>query len=248
MKIPAFVICRDLVTWTRRTVAALEKTPDVGEIFLLDNASTYYPLRSWLDSTNHTVIDMGGNFGKHGPWRKGFIEYFAGWSPFIVTDPDVVPAKDCPSDWVEHFLTALDTYPGLAKVGFSLRIDELPEHYEHAQAVQARQRQFWDERRLTADGQFYRADVDTTLAVYPSGGFRRLRTKPSLRSAAPYTALHLPWYLDSKKPSAELRYYRRRAAPQFGHWAKKELPHRLATRLDRRFSSGVDLSRQEPAT
>ena len=233
MTIPAFVICRDLVTWTKRTVAGLEAQPGIGPIYLVDNDSTFPPLLSYYRTTPHTVIRLGGNYGKRGPWKRGIIRRHARRGPFIVTDPDIEPMESCPDDWLEHFLEALDRYPDIAKVGFGLHLDDLPAKYQFRAEVLQRSRQFEDPKHLTPCGEFYRIPLDTTLAVYRAG--TPYCTTPALRSAAPYQARHLAWYLNSAKPSKEVLYYRNHADQKFGHWAKSRLPKRLAKHLGRDF-------------
>lgn len=233
MTTPAFVICRDLVTWLRRTVAALEANPGIGPIYLVDNASTYPKLVQYLQRVDHPVVRLGGNYGKRGVWNQGVIRKYAAGQRFIVTDPDIEPLETCPADWLEHFDRALDEHPDVAKVGFGLHLDDLPDHYEFKDAVLRRSRQFEDPARLTTDGAFYRVALDTTLALYREGS--GYCTTPAFRSAAPYQARHLAWYINSANPSAELRYYRAHASQRFGHWAKQSLPARLKNHLDRKF-------------
>jgi len=233
MTVPAFLICRDLVTWLKRTVAGLEANPGVGPIYLIDNASTYPPLLSYYRTSPHQVIRLGANLGKRGPWKKGIIARYAAGQQFIVTDPDIEPMEDCPADWLEHFQTALDRYPDIVKVGFGLHLDDLPDQYEFKAEVLQRSRQFEHPDHLTPCRGFYRIPLDTTLALYRAG--TPYTTQPALRSAAPYQARHLAWYLNSADPSREIRYYRTHAHKRFGHWAKVSLPARLRNSLDRDF-------------
>ncbi len=228
MNIPAFVICRDLCTWTQRTVAGLEDG-GVEEIYLVDNDSTYQPLLEFYETTPHTVLYLRANRGKRGPWNRGLIEGHASDRNFIVTDPDVVPHEDCPTDWLTHFSDILDRWPHIAKVGFGLPTDDLPASYEHAAMAQRRQAQHWREDRRCEVG--FVTPLDTTLALYRAG--TPYCTAPAIRTDWPYVARHLAWYIDSTNPGRELRHYRRRAHQRFGHWAKAVLPARVSSNPDR---------------
>lgn len=222
MNPPAFVICRDLLTWTQQTVAALEAA-GLTEIYLIDNDSTYRPLLDWYEETEHTVVFLRANLGKKGPWESGLIAELAGDRRFIATDPDVVPDEGCPTDWVDHFDELLDRYPRTLKVGFSLRVDDLPEHYAHRDTVIAFERQFALDEHRVDDG--WVAPLDSTLALYRPRP--RYGMFPAIRTAAPYVARHLPWYLDSREITPELRHYRTNVSPLYGHWAKHTLPPRV---------------------
>lgn len=221
MTTPAFVVCHDLLLWTQRTVAALEKVTD--EVYLVDNASTYPPLLEWYESTPHTVVRLGANDGKLAPWKHGIIRRYAKGRRFLLTDPDVEPRPDCPSDWLARFSEVLDRYPHLWKVGFSLELSDLPDCYAFKPQVVAREKLFWPRRQLPHAG--YPVMVDTTLALYRENA--RYCTGPAVRTPRPYTARHLAWYINSADPGEELLYYRAHADERFGHYAKAQLPQRL---------------------
>lgn len=135
----------------------------------------------------------------------------------MVTDPDVVPDDDCPNDWVSYLGRLLDVRPGWVKAGLGLRVDDLPEHYEHAAQVKTWEQQWWE---WEISDQVYNASVDTTLALYRSLDENpRFALNPSLRTGKPYVARHLTWYENSATPTEEDRYYRAHATPLVSHWA-----------------------------
>lgn len=220
---PVFIICRDLVTWLKRTVAWLEKSGQT-EIYLIDNDSRYPPLLDYYAKTPHTVIRLGENIGKRGPWKRDVIAKYAKGRRFVVTDPDIEPIAECPFDLFDRCSEVLDADPKLVKVGPSLAIDDLPDYYEHKQQVIERQSQFWDDK-LKVDAGFF-APIDSVMALYREDQFDQLRTNPAVRLGHPYIARHIPWYTRSKRPSKELAFYRDRAGARYGGWAKKVLPKR----------------------
>lgn len=228
MSTPAFVIARDIHTWLVRTVTALEKVTD--EIYIVDNDSTWPPLLAWYETTPHTVIRLGRNLGKRGPWQAGIVEQYAHGRRFLLTDPDIVPYDTCPADWLDRFHRCLDEHPNLVKVGFGLPTDDIPARYEHRAMAVRRQAQHFDPKRRHPYG--FLTPLDTTLALYREGA--PYCTAPAVRTSAPYVARHLAWYTNSKRPGLELDHYRSRVSPKFGHWAKRSLPSRITANPDRR--------------
>lgn len=227
--VPAFVICRDVLGPLIPTVAALE-AGGVDEIYLVDNDSTWQPLLDWYDQSPHTVFRWDQNLGKKGPWRRGLIERKAGDRPFIVTDPDIVPYDDCPSDWLAHWLDILDRFPEIVKVGFGLPTGDIPDCYEFKDEATRRQAQHFSKRRRVP-GVGFRTPLDTTMAVYrPHTPYC---TGPAIRTEAPYVACHLGWHIDSANPPPELAHFRSRADRRFGNWTKERLPGRISNNPDR---------------
>lgn len=221
----AFVITRDRPTYTRECVAALLS---VGlNVHIIDHGSTWPPMRQFLTKISHSVeVTLTGTARPQDLWHSGMLrKYAVDGEPFIVTDCDIVPAPDCPADWVHELVDLLDAYPRHHKVGLSLRTDDLPECFEHAERVRS-----WEKKYQTAMlpekyrpmsgpqyARVYQASIDTTLAAYrwPPGPFK---LDPALRTAPPYSALHLPWYADTSNPSEEELYYRAHALDGASHW------------------------------
>lgn len=209
---------RDLVTWLERV--------GQNEIVLCDNDSTYEPLLDYLAATPHRVVRLGTNLGHRAPWLSGLVTELGLDRPFVVTDPDVVPSAECPDDALEVFHDVLSRYPDVDKVGFSLRLDDLPRHYAHRDAVIRWEDQFWRDRHPSG---FWRAAIDTTLAVYRAGEHHQ--NDRALRSPSPYLARHMPWYQDSANPDDEQRYYAEHADSLIINWDNKVLPASLRAYL-----------------
>ena len=217
---PVIINVRDRLDPLRQLVEWLQAAGQ-QELYLLDNASTYPPLLEWLDQTRHTVVRSERNFGHRGPWLSGLVPRLGHDRCFVVTDPDVVPDEDCPLDALQHFRALFDEVPIVDKVGFGLRIDDLPDHNEHKAQIIAWEHRFW-EREVVPDA--YGAAIDTTFALYrPGRGHWYLN---SLRTGPPYVARHLSWYIDSANLSEEQRYYRQHADPLTSNWDLEEVPPR----------------------
>ncbi|CAN5593537.1 hypothetical protein BH10ACT2_BH10ACT2_00250 [soil metagenome] len=215
---PVFIIVRDRIEPLQQLLDWLKRA-DQNEIWLIDNDSTYPPLVAFLAATEHRVVPAGRNWGHRAPWLTGTIQRNARNRYFVVTDPDVVPDDQCPLDALEHFRAILDRNPNLHKVGFGLRIDDLPDHYALAKDVVAWETRFWEQP--IEDGLFA-APIDTTFALYRP--LRRHNDAAAARTGAPYLARHLPWYVDSLHLSAEDRYYREHADPLVANWDRDRLP------------------------
>ena len=214
-----FIICRDRVTYTKQLVEWLEKAGQ-ERIYLVDNDSTYQPLLDYYESTPHTVIWMGGNTGHTGVWNTGQIAKYAPDEYFIVSDPDVIPTEDCPMDAIDYFRYVLDTYSDRQKVGFSLKLDDLPDHYKFKENVIGYERQFLNYGGPEA-GLCY-APIDTTFALYRPGATQDISY--ACRTLKPYEARHMSWYIDSNNPGEEEEYYIANAHPRINSWNHKDLP------------------------
>ncbi len=217
--VPVFVPVRDRVTSLRSLVAWLERAGH-EEIWLVDNASTYPPLVEYLATTPHHVVHLDRNLGHRSPWLSGTVQRAAGGRHVVISDPDVVPDEACPLDAVAHFRDVLDRFPDVDKVGFGLRIDDLPTGYPLADAVRRWEARFWREE---VEPGLFRADIDTTFALYRPLD-RRHREDRALRTGPPYVARHVPWYTDPAALSDEDRYYRRHADASTANWDRDELP------------------------
>jgi hypothetical protein len=136
--------------------------------------------------------------------------------PYVVTDPDVVPSGNCPDDWLERLGEVLARYQ-CVKVGLSLRIDNVPP--ERLEEVLAMEHHFWEDGVPPEAPEFYRANTDTTLALYrPFTQYPLFALGPSLRLAPPYSADHLGWH-ETGELSPELAHYYAHADP--GHAAHR---------------------------
>jgi hypothetical protein len=215
---PVVIISRDRLDCLAELVAWLESADGIGQIHIVDNASTWPPLVDYLDRSPHTVHRLGANLGHLAPLVTGLISEIS-TTPFIVSDPDVIPSDECPTDVVAHLAQILKRHPELDKVGLGLRLDDLPEQFEHRQAVLTWEAKYW---QVELEPGVYAADVDTTFALYRPG--RDHKTFRAGRTGAPYTARHLPWYADSGNPTEEDRYYREHADPAVASWSGGALP------------------------
>lgn len=226
---PIFVIVRDLLSPLQLLVGWLERAGH-DRIILVDNASTYPPMVDYLATTTHTVVRCAWNMGHRSPWLSGAVFELADDEMYVVTDPDVVPDNDCPLDAIDYFAEVMAAHRDVQRVGFGLRIDDLPDHYAPKADVIAWETPFW-ETEITPG--LYSAPIDTTFSL---ARVARPSAMPSLRTGAPYVARHLPWYENTAEPSEELLYYRQHSDRSLTHWTRPTIPGRERLLLDRQIA------------
>ena len=219
--IPIFIISFNRLFCLRQLVSYLVELGFKKNIVIIDNASTYGPLVDYLSSLDVKVVRLSKNLGHLALWKCGLFDKEISTAPFILTDCDVLPKENCPSDFIDFFYKRLLKDKDLTKVGFGLEISDLPEKYQRKKEVIEWELQYW----LNVDEQdrgFYKAHIDTTFAVY------RPNVKPymskwwrSLRSNYPYVARHYPWYITddiSREVLEEEFYYQKSAKSVSSHW------------------------------
>lgn len=185
-------------------------------LYILDNLSNYGPLLDFYRKSDLRIFYLNENIGQKALWLTTVYELFKD-DYYVYTDPDIIPDESCPNDFMLKFKHALDAYPNLQKVGFSLKIDDLPDCYFPKAEVISHESKFWEKK---LDDDLYDAVVDTTFALYrplAEGDW----LLPGARTAPPYTARHLPWYNDSLKLSKEEKYYRKSLLKthEVSHWS-----------------------------
>lgn len=204
MSWPVFVTARDRVRELRALVPWLERA-GAGPITLVDCGSTWPPLLAYLADTPHAVVRLP-NLGPRAVWLAGLAPADR---PYIVTDPDLVPAAECPDDALAHLADLLVRYPGWPKAGLGLDLRDL------SPGSPLRP---WEEGLLArplAPG-VYDSLVDTTLALYRPGV---PWTATALRTGPPYLLRHPSWAVET--PDAEDAYYlaHARRGPAGSSWA-----------------------------
>jgi hypothetical protein len=166
--------------------------------------------RSWLEMLN----DLSTNITRYLKQRP-HLRYY------IVTDPDI-GLNGTADDLLLFMAGILNACPRVDVVGPALQISNLPTYYEKRDAVYKHESQFWTTVPGTAmwkDKAFHLAvqPLDTTFALRRSTfAFRRL-TGVSVRTYAPYMAIHLDWYLNSSSPDNDYQWYLRNQR-DVNHW------------------------------
>ena len=196
------------------------KEKGYDNITIIDNHSSYEPLLKYYDECGCRVIRMSKNYG-HSVFYKCLRFWFARTFKFYcLTDPDLMPVSDCPDDFVELFLRIMRNYPQMPKVGFSLKIDDIPDEYEKKEAV-IKWESKWYADEIEAGGgtcQLYYAQLDTTFSLQSPAIFTAnlVHSYSAIRTGFPYQLRHLPWYVTSK--NEEQQYYLNTSKSGINHW------------------------------
>ena len=190
------------MTFLKMQIEAL-RSRGYSNIYILDNNSTYPPLLEYYKKVPAKVVFLGKNLG-YDALAKIPLYYQVRKSFFVYTDSDVIPIDECPADFMDYFLNILKANPTVQKVGFSLKIDDLPDHFAQKEKVIKWEAQFWKER--IADN--FIAPIDTTFALHrPYALLSTIGPYKNIRTSFPYVARHLPWYNDSQQLSEEEQFY-----------------------------------------
>ena len=214
--IPIIINNRNRLTFLKNLIESLE-VKGYRNIFIIDNNSDYQPLLDYYKTCPYKIFRLDRNVGYLALWQteiyKNFIKDF-----YVYTDSDVVPAEDCPDDFLNQFLQVMKSDKSLMKIGLSLKIDDLPDYFSMKNQVLDWESQYW--KVESNDNRYYIANVDTTFALYRPfvrGGASRLKM---YRSKKPYSAYHMPWYNDSQNLNDEELFYIN-SAKTSTHWTSK---------------------------
>ena len=204
--IPIIINNFNRLEYLQKLIRWLEKA-GMMRIYIVDNNSTYRPLLEFYRKTKYIVFRLDKNVGYEALWRTHIMMLFKD-QYYIYTDPDILPIDECPLDAVKYFMDILSQYPQYDKVGFGLKIDDLPDCYDKKQKVID-----WEKKYLEKEiaKNLFEARIDTTFALYRPN-MRHQCWDKTLRTGYPYVARHLPWYEDSLNLDEESRYYYRTAS------------------------------------
>jgi len=203
-EIPVIIINYNRISHLLRLLDWLEKA-EMQNIYIIDNASTYSPLLDYYDRTNYNVLRLNVNIGYKAFWDTSIHLWFKGL-PYILTDSDVLPIEDCPLDAVKFFQEVLNKYIDINKVGFGLKIDDIPDFYHKKSEVLNWEKKYWEN---PISENLYKADIDTTFALYRANSVKQQWGK-TLRTGGKYQLKHFPWYENSDFLSEEEIYYRKK--------------------------------------
>lgn len=200
--VPIIINNYNRVTFLCKLISSLE-IRGYKNIYIIDNASTYPPLLEYYKTCPYTVYRLNRNVGYKAIWETGIYEQFKN-NYYVYTDSDMQIDDSCPNNFIEHFVNILQEYPTCQKVGFGIRIDDIPNSYINKMKVIDWESQFW---RHEIRAGLYRASVDTTFALYRPYCWGEANSHQKVfRTGFPYLIRHLPWYAleDSR---AEEEYY-----------------------------------------
>ncbi|TCZ63043.1 glycosyltransferase family protein [Roseicella aquatilis] len=224
-RMPVLIPAFNNPTYVAGMVRQLLRFPDLRPV-VLDNGSTFPPAldlyRAWaaegLAPGRVLLLLLGQNFGPRAAWQDpGFLSSLP--RHFCLTDPDLELNPELPADFPATLLRVTQQF-SVGKAGFALSLDDahlmVDTPFRHADGW----KRIWESEAVhwrdpvEAPGiaePLFRADIDTTFALYDRRHFNPARPFRSIRVAGRFTARHLPWYRDTGLPAAEEAFYRRAA-------------------------------------
>lgn len=206
-QIPIFIISYNRISCLKKCIERYERD-GYKNITIIDNASTSKKLLDYLNTLDYDVIYLKENLGHLALWKCGKFDELIKNQYYVLTDPDILPVEECPADYVKYFFEILQTNSDIIKVGFSLKIDDLPEAYPNKYNIMRWESFFW-ENVIYQDGvRMYLAPIDTTFALYRPGTYDINNFFKAIRTGGNYTARHLGWYVDGDNLSEEEERYR----------------------------------------
>lgn len=209
MSIPVLIINYNQLYFLKKQVEFYIKR-GFQNIVIIDNQSTYPPLLEYYKELEKSVSVefMNHNYGHKVFFESDNLQKKYGKGYYIITDADVVPNSNLPEDFMLQLIRYLDKYfRACIKVGFALRLDDIPDYYPLKQNVITWEHQFW---KFEIDNNVFKADIDTTFALYKPGypkKFNNLKFTKGFRIGGNFTAKHGGWYLDKDNLSDENKYY-----------------------------------------
>lgn len=234
MSTPCFIIARDRVTCLKEMVDYL-KQPETGCLpIIMDNNSSNPDLLSYYDTNPCIVHRLTANYGNCSPLfntptcieghvKPDFLNEYDCKNGYILTDCDL-KINHIPTNFLDVFREGLEKYTWATKIGFQLRIYDLPD------TDLAREARGWEAGNHAPhaylDGtNFIRAAIDTTFAFYkyiePPNTALAHDFDRSIR-VANFDAIHLGWYYSAENPPPpdELYYLQHINYDGFTHYSK----------------------------
>lgn len=211
--IPIVIINFNQLFYLKKLIDFL-RARNFEKIVIVDNMSTYPLLLDYYKilPPNVNLERMNDNYGHMVFFENTELQEKYGKGFYVVTDADIVPNENLPEDFMKQMILHLkNNWEELTKVGFALKIDDIPQTNKARKKVIAWEKRFWTEEILK---DVYQAGIDTTFAVYKSG-YRYTGTHLSFlrahRFGGNFSATHGGWYVDQDNLTEEQKYYQKYA-------------------------------------
>lgn len=178
----------------------LKSYKGVGDIYILDNGSTYPPLLEWYD-THPCNIVREKNLGFGGPWVSGLVEEL-NCSYYVVTDSDM-GLEDTPDDTLLYLLEKANQLQ-LNKIGLGLNWEIVKSSSMYYDRMQGHEKVRWQNSKVK-NNVYLDVHIDTTFALYKDSGY----FIGGASTTFPYVARHIPWELSREEyeNNEEFKYY-----------------------------------------
>lgn len=216
-KIPIIINNFNRLTTLKKLIDSLESR-GYYNINIIDNNSTFPDLLEYYKTTPYRVHRLNKNIGFKALWKTRVFFYYM-FDYYCYTDSDLEIVEQCPDDFMDLFYKHLKQNSDVHKIGFSLKIDDLPDHYNQKNEVIKWESKFYKNK---INDNLYIAPIDTTFALYRPFSRRGKRdgSTKMIRTGFPYQMRHLPWYVNSSKLSEEELFYSN-SIKKPTHWSSK---------------------------
>jgi len=219
--VKAFIIMYNRLTIAKKLAEDLTKAG--CEVILIDNNSSYPPLLDWYTECPYKVHKLNANYRERAFWDSDLFNSYTD-EYYIVTDHDL-DISDVPLDFVNILRQGLINNKDIVKCGLSLDLDSLPIN-TYTREIRNFEGKYWVDKD---DNGNFKAGVDTTLAMYnrnrqPDGWGNGDNFFQATRLPKPYSAKHVPWYLNEKslQDDPEELYYHTHCNNQWSTIFKRE--------------------------
>lgn len=224
-RLPVLIPAFNNPTYLAGMVGQLLRFPGLKPV-ILDNGSSYRPILDlyarWaaegLAPGRLLVLLLGENLGPRAAWHDpGLLRALP--RHFCLTDPDLALNPALPADFPALLMRVTERFR-IGKAGFALSLEDrhlmVDTPFRHADGwkrIWESEAVHWRDPVAAPDVEepLYRADIDTTFALYDQAWFDPTQPFRGIRVAGRFTARHLPWYRDTGLPAEEERFYRRAA-------------------------------------
>lgn len=200
MKIPVIINNRNLLTWPKAMLEEIKRFENVGDIWIVDNASTYGPLVEWMSGSPCKILRLAENMGHTAPWFSGLIHSLKS-EYYVVTDGDL-DLSNIPDDILRVLKDKLDNSPSLGKIGLGLDWRSVPNTSPYFNHMLKHEQLRWKKSEVINDV-FVDIAVDTTFALYNRPDY--FIGGGSL--SHPYVARHIPWEIVDINENQEFKFY-----------------------------------------
>lgn len=204
--IPIIIINYNRLTDLQRLISFLKERGH-KEIIIIDNNSDYQPLIEYYDKIKNeiTIERLNKNWGHLVVWqnREIYEKYCSGY--YVVTDSDIIPNENLQINYLSIMIKFLNKNHDVTKVGFALKIDDIPDTFKLKAQVLSWEAKYWTNE---IKKNVFRASTDTTFALYfPEYDYSENNFLNSIRLGGDFCSRHGGWYINHENLSMEDEYY-----------------------------------------
>ena len=206
--VPVYVISFNNPSHVHNMVQQLKNRRITSDIVIVDNASTYPSMITFLahaEADGINVLRMSHNYG-----HRVVYSHVSTPERYVITDPDLQFNDDMPSDVILQLIGIADDRK-CRDVGLALQLPEeglktLPTYFEGMSLMQW-ERQFWLRPVESSAYELYLAPTDTTFKLVS----KMYSGDNNVRVAGCFACKHMPWYNTPEVtvPAEEYEWYKR---------------------------------------